>query len=130
MPRPPLLPAQPLTVETPCGPYEGVALPDGPALCAVSILRAKKIPSVNGDTRWTNLAVAFETLPERLKQKVEGLRGVRGLFAARGRLARARRVSASIVRHCSFASTASSATREGTATCSDAAGAPPPGADC
>ena len=35
-----LLPAQPLTVETPCGPYEGVALPDGPALCAISILRA------------------------------------------------------------------------------------------
>ena len=33
-----LLPAQPLTVETPCGPYEGVALPDGmlrfPQRCA------------------------------------------------------------------------------------------------
>jgi len=35
-----LLPPTPITVETPCGPYEGVALATENELCAVSILRA------------------------------------------------------------------------------------------
>ena len=35
-----LLPATPKTVETPCGPYEGVALPEESSIVAVSILRA------------------------------------------------------------------------------------------
>ena len=34
------LPATPCTIETPCGPYEGVKLPDESSICAVSILRA------------------------------------------------------------------------------------------
>merc|ERR1712232_1093004 len=35
-----LLPATPITVETPHGPYEGVKLPKEKDICAVSILRA------------------------------------------------------------------------------------------
>ena len=35
-----LLPSAPVTVETPCGPFEGCKLPDESSLCAVSILRA------------------------------------------------------------------------------------------
>ena len=35
-----LLPATPVTVETPCGPYDGVKLPAEDRICAVSILRA------------------------------------------------------------------------------------------
>ena len=35
-----LLPAKPVTVETPCGPYEGVELPAEETICCVSILRA------------------------------------------------------------------------------------------
>ena len=34
------LPAKEVTIETPCGPYQGVMLPDESSLCAVSILRA------------------------------------------------------------------------------------------
>jgi taurine dioxygenase len=43
---------------------------------AVSILRAQTVPSMNADTRWTNLAVAYKTLPEDLKHRIQGLRGV------------------------------------------------------
>jgi uracil phosphoribosyltransferase len=35
-----LFPAVPVTVQTPCGPYEGVKLPEEHRICAVSILRA------------------------------------------------------------------------------------------
>ena len=35
-----LLPSTPVTIETPCGPYEGCKLPDEDRICAVSILRA------------------------------------------------------------------------------------------
>jgi len=35
-----LLPATPVTVTTPCGPYEGISLPDESAIVCVSILRA------------------------------------------------------------------------------------------
>ena len=35
-----LLPATPVTVTTPCGPYEGVSLPEESTIVAVSILRA------------------------------------------------------------------------------------------
>lgn len=35
-----LLPAEAVTVQTPCGPYEGVRLPPEERICAVSILRA------------------------------------------------------------------------------------------
>ncbi len=35
-----LLPSMPVTIETPCGPYEGALLPAESSLCAVSILRA------------------------------------------------------------------------------------------
>ena len=34
-----LLPSKPVTVQTPCGPYEGVRLPEERSICAVSILR-------------------------------------------------------------------------------------------
>ena len=33
-------PSTPVTVQTPCGPYEGCSLPDESSICAVSILRA------------------------------------------------------------------------------------------
>ena len=35
-----LLPVKEVTIETPCGPYKGVELPNESSLCAVSILRA------------------------------------------------------------------------------------------
>jgi len=35
-----LFPATPVTIETPCGPYQGCTLPDESSICAVSILRA------------------------------------------------------------------------------------------
>ena len=35
-----LLPSTPVTIETPCGSYEGCKLPDEDRICAVSILRA------------------------------------------------------------------------------------------
>ena len=35
-----MLPATPVTVETPCGPYAGCKLPEEDRICAVSILRA------------------------------------------------------------------------------------------
>lgn len=41
---------------------------------AVTILRADVAPVRGGDTSWTNLAAAYEGLPESLKELVDGLR--------------------------------------------------------
>lgn len=43
---------------------------------AGSILRGVTIPPYGGDTQWTNLAVAYESLSEPLKAFVQTLRGV------------------------------------------------------
>ncbi|GAB20308.1 putative alkylsulfatase [Gordonia effusa NBRC 100432] len=41
---------------------------------AVSVLRANVVPDFGGDTQWTNLAAAYNGLPDSLKALVEGLR--------------------------------------------------------
>jgi taurine dioxygenase len=41
-----------------------------------SLLYALEIPSVGGDTEWADMYAAYETLPEKTKQRIEGLRGV------------------------------------------------------
>ena len=39
-----------------------------------SLLYALEVPSKGGETSWTNLALAYETLPEATKAEIEGLR--------------------------------------------------------
>ncbi|MFW0788761.1 TauD/TfdA dioxygenase family protein [Gordonia sp. CPCC 205333] len=41
---------------------------------AVSVLRANEVPDFGGDTSWTNLAAAYNGLPDSLKRLVETLR--------------------------------------------------------
>lgn len=43
---------------------------------AASLLRAEIAPARGGDTSWTNLAAAYNGLPESLKKFIEGLRAV------------------------------------------------------
>ncbi len=43
---------------------------------AASILRAEVVPSVGGDTQWTNLVAAYEGLSEPLRRFADGLRAV------------------------------------------------------
>ena len=43
---------------------------------AASILRGVTVPHYGGDTRWTNLAAAYNGLSETLRGFVDGLRGV------------------------------------------------------
>lgn len=40
---------------------------------AVTLLRSDTVPEVGGDTTWTNLAAAYENLPDSLKSFVDGL---------------------------------------------------------
>ncbi len=41
-----------------------------------SLLYALEIPSVGGDTEWADMYAAYETLPDKTKQRVVGLRGI------------------------------------------------------
>lgn len=41
-----------------------------------SILRGVTVPPYGGDTHWTNLALAYERLPEDIKHRIEALRAV------------------------------------------------------
>ena len=41
-----------------------------------TILQSVTVPKVGGDTEWSNMYLAYETLPEETKQRIEGLRGV------------------------------------------------------
>jgi taurine dioxygenase len=45
-----------------------------PTPSAGSLLYALQVPSTGGETSWTNLALAYETLPEATKAEIEGLR--------------------------------------------------------
>jgi alpha-ketoglutarate-dependent taurine dioxygenase len=47
-----------------------------------SILRAIELPSLGGDTVFTNAAAAYEGLPEEVKQRIDGLKAVHS--ASRG----------------------------------------------
>ncbi|MFS8981010.1 TauD/TfdA family dioxygenase [Cupriavidus necator] len=38
-----------------------------------AVLRCVTCPEVGGDTLWANMALAYETLPEHVKQQIEGL---------------------------------------------------------
>ena len=49
-----------------------------------SILRGVTVPPYGGDTHWTNLALAYERLPEAEKRRVEGLRAVHRFDAPAG----------------------------------------------
>jgi taurine dioxygenase len=54
--------------------HSDLAYTDRP--CAYTILQSVRLPKEGGDTAWTNLIKAYETLPERLKKRIEGLVGV------------------------------------------------------
>lgn len=41
-----------------------------------SILRGVTVPPYGGDTHWTNLALAYQRLPEETKRAIEGLRAI------------------------------------------------------
>ncbi|MBS0895037.1 TauD/TfdA family dioxygenase [Tatumella sp. JGM130] len=46
-----------------------------------SMLYGKILPAVGGDTRFANMHKAWETLPEKLRRKIEGLRAVHSYTA-------------------------------------------------
>ena len=54
--------------------HSDLAYTDRP--CAYTILQSVRVPKEGGDTAWTNLIKAYETLPDRLKARIEGLIGV------------------------------------------------------
>jgi alpha-ketoglutarate-dependent taurine dioxygenase len=64
---------------------------------AASILRAEVIPQIGGDTQWTNLIAAYESLSEPLRRFVDGLRAEHcfelGYSDVTGRMAANRLVS-------------------------------------
>jgi len=59
---------RPPTVNTWHSDYSFAAVPD-----YGSILHAKIVPPYGGDTIWTNMVAAYEALPDRVKQSLEGL---------------------------------------------------------
>jgi taurine dioxygenase len=44
--------------------------------CAYTILQSVRIPEEGGDTAWTNMTKAYETLPAAMKERIAGLIGV------------------------------------------------------
>ena len=49
-----------------------------------SILRARELPEVGGDTMWANMVLAYENLPEDIKTKIAGLRARHSIEASFG----------------------------------------------
>ncbi|MFC7449084.1 TauD/TfdA dioxygenase family protein [Rhodococcus daqingensis] len=49
-----------------------------------SVLRCVEGPEVGGDTMWVNMALAYEKLPERVKEQIEGLRARHSIEASFG----------------------------------------------
>jgi alpha-ketoglutarate-dependent taurine dioxygenase len=41
-----------------------------------SILQSVKVPKIGGDTEWINMVKAYETLPDDLKKRIDGLVGI------------------------------------------------------
>ncbi|MGY6036587.1 TauD/TfdA dioxygenase family protein [Aeromonas sp. AE23HZ002T15] len=48
------------------------------------VLRCVECPPVGGDTLWANMAVAYDALPEEIKQKIAGLRARHSIEASFG----------------------------------------------
>ncbi|SDU08961.1 taurine dioxygenase [Pseudomonas pohangensis] len=48
------------------------------------VLRCVECPPVGGDTMWANMAVAYDRLPEHIKQQIEGLRARHSIEASFG----------------------------------------------
>ena len=48
------------------------------------VLRCIECPPVGGDTMWANMALAYERLPEHVKQQIEGLRARHSIEATFG----------------------------------------------
>lgn len=48
------------------------------------VLRCIECPPVGGDTMWTNMALAYEKLPEEIKTKISGLRAYHSIEASFG----------------------------------------------
>ena len=53
-----------------------------PIRARYTYLRANKVPAVGGETEFADMASAFDALPEHLKKKIEGLKGVHTLYSA------------------------------------------------
>ncbi|WP_028631445.1 TauD/TfdA dioxygenase family protein [Metapseudomonas resinovorans] len=49
-----------------------------------AVLRCVECPPVGGDTTWANMALAYERLPEHIKQQIEGLRARHSIEATFG----------------------------------------------
>jgi taurine dioxygenase len=49
-----------------------------------AVLRCVECPEVGGDTMWANMAVAYEMLPEHVKQQIAGLRARHSIEASFG----------------------------------------------
>ena len=49
-----------------------------------AVLRCVECPPVGGDTMWTNMTLAYERLPEHIKQQIEGLRARHSIEASFG----------------------------------------------
>ncbi|MES2115921.1 MAG: TauD/TfdA family dioxygenase [Pseudomonadota bacterium] len=49
-----------------------------------AVLRCIECPPVGGDTMWANMALAYERLPDDVKQKIEGLRARHSIEASFG----------------------------------------------
>ena len=45
----------------------------------VIILRSRKIPPVGGDTMFSNMEIAYETLNEKIKKKIEGKKALHNI---------------------------------------------------
>ena len=43
---------------------------------AYTILQSVKVPKVGGDTEWTNMVTAYETLSDAMKARIDGLTGI------------------------------------------------------
>ena len=48
----------------------------------VIILRSRKIPPVGGDTMFSNMEIAYETLDENIKKRIEGKRAIHSSLGA------------------------------------------------
>jgi len=62
-----------------------------------SILRGVTVPPYGGDTHWTNLALAYQRLPESQQRYVEGLRAIHRFDAPQGQDDYARKVGAKLL---------------------------------
>ena len=49
-----------------------------------AVLRCVECPDVGGDTMWANMVVAYDRLPEHVKQQIEGLRARHSIEASFG----------------------------------------------